>query len=101
MFFPGNIIYLNVMGNEMIVLNCVDDARELLDRRGALYSSRPRSVFAGEMSVSSLFNDTLRFTSTIFIFQDWMEIWNNPPSLRRSSSSSAPNDATGLQLSRC
>ena len=52
LFLSGNIIYLNVLGNKLIVLNSIDDARELLDKRGAQYSNRPRAVFAADMSVT-------------------------------------------------
>ena len=45
----GDIIYLNVLGNDVIVLNSVEDAREIMDKRGALHSDRPRSIFNGEM----------------------------------------------------
>ena len=45
----GNIFYLNVLGNEMIVLNSVDDARELFDKKGTSYSNRPRGVFVTEV----------------------------------------------------
>ena len=48
---PGNIFYLNFLGNGVIVLNSIEDARELLDRRSALYSSRPKSIVMGEMFV--------------------------------------------------
>ena len=50
----GDIIYLKVLGNEMIVLNSIDDVRELFDKKGASNSNRPRGVFATEMSVNSV-----------------------------------------------
>ena len=55
----GNIIYLNVLGNEMIVLNSIDDARELLDKRGPSYSNRPRAVFVTDMLVLISLHSTI------------------------------------------
>ena len=43
---PGNIFYFNVLGNHIIALNSIDDARELPDKRGALNPIRPRSMRA-------------------------------------------------------
>ncbi|KAK7047274.1 hypothetical protein VNI00_006505 [Paramarasmius palmivorus] len=40
----GDVIYLKVLGREMIVLNSFEAAQELLERRGAKYSCRPRFV---------------------------------------------------------
>lgn len=37
----GNVVYLSVFGNPIIVLNSIEGARELLDKRGAAYSERP------------------------------------------------------------
>ncbi|KAI0161804.1 cytochrome P450 [Hypoxylon sp. FL1284] len=45
----GKISSVKVMGQTMIILNDEEMAHELLDRRSAIYSSRPRQVFAGEI----------------------------------------------------
>jgi hypothetical protein len=39
---PGDIIHLNVLGQPFIVLNSHQAAVDLLDKRGANYSGRPR-----------------------------------------------------------
>ena len=39
----GDIVYLNVVGQSLLVLNDFKTAVELLDRRSAIYSSRPNS----------------------------------------------------------
>lgn len=49
MWNVGNIIYLSVFGRPIIVINSVEDARELLDKRGALYSERPPTPLMGEL----------------------------------------------------
>ncbi|KAF8577323.1 cytochrome P450 [Ramaria rubella] len=42
------LIYLNLAGQDMIVINDYDAAVELLDKRSATYSSRPRLVVADD-----------------------------------------------------
>ena len=37
----GDVIYLNLMGKSLVVLNSEEAARELLDKRSAIYSDRP------------------------------------------------------------
>ncbi|GAB1312809.1 O-methylsterigmatocystin oxidoreductase [Madurella fahalii] len=45
----GPISSVNVFGQTIILVHDLQVAFELLDKRGAKYSSRPRMVFAGEM----------------------------------------------------
>ncbi|RAL15237.1 cytochrome P450 [Aspergillus homomorphus CBS 101889] len=45
----GPISSVTVMGQTFVVLNDVNLAFEMLEKRGAIYSSRPRQVFCGEM----------------------------------------------------
>lgn len=40
----SDIVYFNVLGNHMVVLNTQKAANELLDKRGANYQDRPRFV---------------------------------------------------------
>lgn len=47
----GPISSVTVFGQTIILLHDYESAIELLDRRGAKYSSRGRMVFAGEMFV--------------------------------------------------
>lgn len=42
-------MYMNVLGSPVVVLNKFEHARELMDRRGAIYSDRPRMVYIVEM----------------------------------------------------
>ncbi|KAF2085524.1 cytochrome P450 [Saccharata proteae CBS 121410] len=42
--FDSDILYFNVLGRHIIVLNSVKAANDLLDKRGANYASRPRFV---------------------------------------------------------
>ncbi|KAI1775377.1 putative cytochrome P450 oxidoreductase OrdA-like protein [Hypoxylon cercidicola] len=45
----GPLSSLTTMGQTIVVLNDAKIARELLDKRSAIYSSRPKQVFAGEI----------------------------------------------------
>jgi len=47
----GPISSVTVFGQTIILVHDLEVALELLDKRGAKYSSRPRMVFAGEMYV--------------------------------------------------
>jgi len=40
----SDILYLNVLGRPIIVINSTKVAHELLDKRGANYADRPRFV---------------------------------------------------------
>ena len=40
----GEVLYLNALGQSILVLNSYEAARELLDKRSANYSDRPRSI---------------------------------------------------------
>ena len=53
------MLYLNVFGQPVIVVNSIEDARNLLDKRGHIYSSRPRSVYVREMCVTIIDSHTL------------------------------------------
>lgn len=40
----GDIIQVDVLGKPMLIINTRDVARDLIDKRSAIYSDRPRSV---------------------------------------------------------
>ncbi|THU89558.1 cytochrome P450 [Dendrothele bispora CBS 962.96] len=40
----GNIIYLDVLGTPIVVINSASTARDLMDKRSSIYSDRPRPV---------------------------------------------------------
>jgi hypothetical protein len=41
---PGDIVHINVAGQDIVVLNSHKVAADLLDRRGPIYSNRPRWI---------------------------------------------------------
>ena len=45
----GDIVYLNVLGQQMIILNSSKAAFDLLDKKSATYSDRPVVPMCGEM----------------------------------------------------
>ncbi|KAF9240868.1 cytochrome P450 [Melanogaster broomeanus] len=48
-FFRGNIIYLRVFGNPILVINSAEVADDLLERRSRIYSSRPVRTMVVEL----------------------------------------------------
>ncbi|KAI0371752.1 cytochrome P450 [Pilatotrama ljubarskyi] len=47
--YDSDIIHLNALGMNIVVANSYEVATELLDRRSAIYSDRPRMVMLGEL----------------------------------------------------
>ncbi|KAI0028090.1 cytochrome P450 [Vararia minispora EC-137] len=45
----GDIIYLSVLGQPMVIVNSAQIAQDLLDKRSSIYSDRPRMPMAGEL----------------------------------------------------
>jgi hypothetical protein len=49
----GDIIYTNALGTHVIILNSLDAINDLMEKRGSIYSSRPRCVWVNELCVSA------------------------------------------------
>jgi hypothetical protein len=45
----GDVVYLNVLGRSIIILNSQKAAADLLGRRAKIYSDRPRFIVAAEI----------------------------------------------------
>lgn len=45
----SDVVYFNALGSHLVVLNKFEAARELLDKKGSIYSSRPRLVMINEL----------------------------------------------------
>ena len=45
----GDVNYLEVLGQSMVVLNSYTACKDLLEKRSAIYSSRPRMVLLTEL----------------------------------------------------
>lgn len=61
----GDLVYLNVAGQHIVVLNSQKVAVDLLDRRASKYSDRPRSIVAAEILTGGLF----------FVFTRYSEVY--------------------------
>lgn len=51
MAHSGDVVYFEIFRTPAIVLNSFEVARDLLDKRSAIYSDRPRLVLLMEMCV--------------------------------------------------
>lgn len=45
----GELVYLNVFGQGLLFVNSYEAAVDLLEKRGAIYSDKPKMVMAGEL----------------------------------------------------
>jgi hypothetical protein len=61
---PGDLIYLNVAGQPIVVINSPKVGVALLDRRAAIYSDRPRNIVASDIMAGGLFFAFSRFGDT-------------------------------------
>jgi len=50
----GDVIYLNAAGQPMVIINSPRVGVELLDRRAAIYSDRPRNIVASDIMCGGL-----------------------------------------------
>ncbi|KAH9028792.1 cytochrome P450 [Lactarius hengduanensis] len=50
----GDVFHLNAMGQHIVVLNTQKAVADLLDRRAAIYSDRPRNIVAAEILCGGL-----------------------------------------------
>jgi hypothetical protein len=60
-------MYLNVLGQPIIVFNSLKPASELLDRRANIYSDRPRHIVAHEIFCGGLFTALMSY-GDVFVF---------------------------------
>ncbi len=58
------MVYLNALGQPVLVINSLKQAAELLDRRANIYSDRPRLIMANEILSGGLFNALLPYGDT-------------------------------------
>lgn len=50
----GNLVYVNILGNKILVLNDMESMRELLEKRSQKYSDRPSFVMAKYMGIENV-----------------------------------------------
>ena len=49
MSYTGDVVYTTIFGKPIVVLNSIDAARDLLDKKGSNFSDRPRAVAWNEL----------------------------------------------------
>ena len=57
----AHIMYLNALGQPIVILHSLKAAFELLDRRANTYSDRPRFIVGNEILCGGLFTATMRY----------------------------------------
>jgi cytochrome P450 len=61
----GDVFYVNAAGQPIVVLNTQKAAADLLDRRAAIYSDRPRNIVAAEILCGGM----------AMVFQSYGPLW--------------------------
>src|SRR5437879_2509993 len=61
-------MYLNALGQPIIVMNSLKVAAELLDKRANIYSDRPRLIVANEILSGGLFGAFLRYGERCVVY---------------------------------
>src|SRR6266850_5881027 len=71
---PENIMYLNALGQPIVVLNSLKATSELLDRRANIYSDRPRVIVPHEIFCGGLFTAMMSY-GDMFVFTFLPRSW--------------------------
>jgi hypothetical protein len=50
----GDLVYVQILGNKLLVLNDIESMRELLEKRSQKYSDRPSFVMAKYMGIENV-----------------------------------------------
>lgn len=66
-YFSGDLLYLNVAGQRIVVLNSQKTANELLNRRAGKSSDRPRNIVAAEILTCDLFFALSRYNDVYVV----------------------------------
>jgi hypothetical protein len=48
-FWVGDVVYLSVLGQPIVILNSLKAVKDLLDQRSSIYSDRPIFTMVGEL----------------------------------------------------
>ncbi|KAJ7690176.1 cytochrome P450 [Mycena olivaceomarginata] len=80
----GDIIYLNIAGQNTVVLGNYKVSSDLLDRRAGIYSDRARNIVAGELLTGGL----------VLAFAQHNDVWKR---MRRGSHESVAKNYFGFQ----
>jgi len=61
-------MYLNALGQPIIVINSLKVAAELLDKRANIYSDQPRMIVSNEILSGGLFTAFLRYGDLYVVY---------------------------------
>jgi hypothetical protein len=67
--FLGPIVYVDLAGQSMVVLNTHKVATDLLDKRASIYSDRPRLIVASEIMSRGLILGFMRSNDVYVLYQ--------------------------------
>ena len=70
-----HLMYLNALGQPILVINSLKTAVELLDRRASIYSGRPRFIVAQDILCGGLFTVFMR-NGDVSVWSFPLRIWN-------------------------
>lgn len=65
--FLGDVVHIKIFSQPMIILNSLQAARDLLDKKSSIYSDRPRFVLMAEMCVTWFIAQLLKINHRLFI----------------------------------
>ncbi|KAI0640910.1 cytochrome P450 [Trametes meyenii] len=68
----GDIIYFNLFRTPVVVLNTIETARDLLDKRSAKCSDRPRMVLYSEMTGEGSLIPAIQYGERLRMHRKWM-----------------------------
>ncbi len=72
-----SLMYLNALGQPILVINNLKTAFELLDRRANIYSDRPRFIVADEILCGRLFTAFMSY-GDVLVCPFLLKVWNLP-----------------------
>nr|QPP19119.1 cytochrome P450 CYP1 [Wolfiporia cocos] len=93
----GEIMHLSVLGQHVIVLSSADVITELLEKRSANYSDRPRFPMAGEMIG---YSDYISITPYGMYHREGRKLMMNALAARKTTGISDLQESQALQLCR-
>jgi cytochrome P450 len=73
---PGDIVYVNVIGSNLVVVNSMEMASAMLDGKGSIYSERPYMHYVGTMvgfgEAMLLLNEGPHLKEQRRLFSQWL-----------------------------
>ena len=93
LIYLGDIIYLNILGQPIVILNSKEAIADLLDTRGVIYSDRPTLAVLSNWLAVHVPVFSSRTNWLFYSIKGWLRLGSTDASLRRGDAHS-----TGLYL---